>query len=114
MGAGSLVSTPRDLARFLRGLVEGELGQTAKQQLARGRTSWSWNGRTSGFRAFVDYGGESGLTVIFAGNVVTGAVDLLREAVPRLVAGEEARPNSGPRAGVQTWSDDRLRAYEGT
>lgn len=85
-GAGSLYSTPRDLFRLQRAVTQGKLGPTVQANVATGNAQW--NGATSGFRAFCDYYPDTEVTVSFCGNRVTGAIDRLRAALPRLAAGE--------------------------
>lgn len=88
VGAGSLYSTPRDVYSIQQRLVAGGYGDLARQNLVReGRISW--NGITNGFRAFGSYDESTGVSVVFAGNLFSGADDFLRDQLPRLAAGEE-------------------------
>lgn len=87
VGAGSLYSTPADLFRLLQAVRDGKLGEAARLS-ATYRPRVNWNGSTNGFRAFLDSDPATGLTVIFAGNMATGALDRLRTDLPRLAAGE--------------------------
>jgi len=87
VGAGSLYSTPADLFRLLQAVYDGKLGEAARLSVTY-RPRVSWNGSTNGFRAFADSDPATGLTVIFAGNMMTGAIDRLRADLPRLAAGE--------------------------
>lgn len=89
VGAGSLYTTPRDLFGVLSRLRADGYGESARRNLEREGGRYSWNGWTDGFRAFADYHPEGELSVIFAGNLRTGAADRLRDAVPRIAAGEE-------------------------
>jgi CubicO group peptidase (beta-lactamase class C family) len=98
-GAGSLFSTPADLFRLLLAVREGKLGESARLSVTS-RPRVAWNGNTSGFRAFFDSDPATGLTVAFAGNMMSGAIDRLRADLPRLLAGEvvadpqRVRPNT--------------------
>jgi hypothetical protein len=42
-----------------------------------------WNGSAAGFRAYADHDGETGVSVIVASNLTSGALDLVREALPK-------------------------------
>jgi CubicO group peptidase (beta-lactamase class C family) len=116
-GAGSLLSTARDLHVLLRAVLDGRLGAGARGSLVRGGRV-AWNGSSNGFRAFADWDSASGLAIVFAGNVHTGAPDLVRQAIPRLVAGETVPPPALPDlaaaiAGAGPERTTALRAYEG-
>ncbi len=86
VGAGSVFSTARDLHSLQRSLLDGRFGDSAAR-LRDGNLKW--NGRTNGFRAFADFHGETGVSVVFTGNLLTGAADRIRSEVPRIAAGEE-------------------------
>ena len=87
VGAGSVYSTPADLHRLVTRLLDGTLGLAARDVLLRD-DGFRWNGRTSGYRAFVDYHLDDGIVVIFAGNLLTGAIDQIRQNVPKLARGD--------------------------
>lgn len=121
-GAGSLYSTARDVHRLLLGLVEGKLGANVRASLVRAGGKIAWNGSSNGYRAFADWDSASGLAIVFCGNVHTGAPDLVRAAVPRLVAGQEVPPAALPalaasaaRAGAAATEAETaaLRRFEG-
>jgi CubicO group peptidase (beta-lactamase class C family) len=88
VGAGSVFSTPRDIHAMIRGLLEDRLGETAKAALLRDN-GLRWNGITNGYRAFADYHSDTGVEVIFTGNLHSGAADRVRRDLPKIVAGEE-------------------------
>lgn len=112
VGAGSVYSTARDLHRLAQAVASGRLGDAVRQSWVRdGRINW--NGSTNGFRAFVDWDSASGIAIVFAGNVHTGAPDLLRKVVPRIVAGERVEPAARPEPPVARVSDEALRRCEG-
>ena len=72
-------------------LVTGQYGATVRGMLLR-ENGLRWNGVTNGYRAFADYHPNDSLTVMFFGNVHTGAIDLLRRDIPRLAAGASIVP----------------------
>jgi len=112
VGAGSVYSTPRDLFLIQRTLVSGGYGQAARTQLV-GETGLRWNGYTNGFRAFADHSSETGLTVAFAGNVFSGAADLLRANIPRLAAGESVESPHVPSVEPVVPTEPARRRVEG-
>ena len=89
VGAGSVYSTPRDLLAMQRALLGGKLGKRAQELLVREDGGLSWNGLAHGYRAFIDYDADSGITVSLASNLVSGALDKIRSALPKIAAGEE-------------------------
>lgn len=88
VGAGSVFATPRDLLAVMVAIDEGRYGDLARREILGEEGEVGWNGQSFGYRAFLDYRSGDGRAVIFAGNLHTGANDLLRRDVPRIVAGE--------------------------
>jgi CubicO group peptidase (beta-lactamase class C family) len=95
VGAGSVYTTPRDVFAVMQGLLRGTYGATAREALVR-PTGLSWNGVTNGFRAFADWRAADSVSVLFFGNAHTGAIDLLRRDLPRIVAGADVAPPTIP------------------
>ncbi|MFL5606905.1 MAG: serine hydrolase domain-containing protein [Gemmatimonadaceae bacterium] len=95
VGAGSVYTTPRDVFAVMQGLLRGTYGAGARAALVR-PTGLSWNGVTNGFRAFADWSAADSLSVLFFGNAHTGAIDLMRRAIPRIAAGAVVPPASVP------------------
>jgi CubicO group peptidase (beta-lactamase class C family) len=91
VGAGSVYSTPRDIFEIMRRLTSGDYGATARTALVR-QSGLRWNGITDGFRAFADWDSTTDVTVVFAGNLFTGAADLVRRDMPRIARGEQLDP----------------------
>ena len=79
----------------------------------RGRESFGWNGVTAGYRAFVDYEVASARAVIVCANLVTGALDQMREALPRIAAGEALPQPSVPSVTMTDAPDSVLATCEG-
>ena len=111
-GAGSVFSTPSDLHAMIRALLDGKLGDTARQALLR-ETGLSWNGITNGYRAFADYHADSELEVIFAGNLNTGAVNRLRADVPKIMIGESVATPARIAVKPVAVDEKSLRRFEG-
>jgi CubicO group peptidase (beta-lactamase class C family) len=112
VGAGSVFSTPRDLVRLLRAVVNGTLGDKVKENLMRAN-GLAWNGRTNGYRSFADYHLDSDVYVALGSNFLSGAADLLRRDLPRLAKGEEVAPPSIPRHRPVAIEPALLDKYEG-
>jgi len=87
VGAGSVYTTPHDIFLVMRGLVNGAYGSSAREALLH-PDGLRWNGVTNGFRAFAEWYPADSLTVIYFSNLHTGAIDLMRRAIPRIVAGD--------------------------
>lgn len=112
IGAGSVWSTPRDLHALVQAVVSGRFGPAVRQSLVRGG-KLDFGGQVPGFRAYCDWDSSTGLEVVFAGNLSTGAPDLLRDAMPRLAAGESPTPPALPERATGAVAEETLRRYEG-
>lgn len=112
VGGGSVWSTTRDLHRLVQAVVDGRLGPTVRASLVRGG-KLEFAGRVTGFRAFADWDSASGLEIVFTGNLITGAADLLRDALPRLAAGATVAPPAPPVPADRPVAVEALRRYEG-
>lgn len=112
VGAGSLFSTPRDLFSILEALRAGAHGQEAKQILVPEK-GVSWAGITNGYRSLADFHPDGKLTVIFTGNLFTGAADLLRRDIPKIAAGEAVKPPQVPKVEPKPMSAALQKRYAG-
>ncbi len=113
VGAGSVYSTPRDILAIIRALDAGTYGDLVRAQYPPDR-KLTWSGISNGFRAIAERDPALDLTLIFTGNVFTGAVDLLRRDIPKIAAGENVPPPRVPRIEPVRLSAERRRAYEGS
>ena len=95
VGGGSVFTTPRDLFLVIRGVVNGVYGAAVRTAL-HDSSGMNWNGVTNGYRAFADWIPSDSLIVIFTGNTHTGAIDLLRRAIPQIAAGASLKPPEVP------------------
>ncbi len=112
IGAGALFSTPKDLVLISRALVDGQFGNRAKRQLLRGG-KLRWNGITNSYRAFLEYDAKTDVTVAMVCNQMVGANDLLRQNVPKIVAGEEVAIPNVPKPDVVKLPVELLERYAG-
>jgi len=112
VGAGSVFSTVGDLNRLIRAAVSGRLGEGIRASTVR-NGKLAWNGNSNGFVAWADWDSATGTTLIFAGNVHTGATELLHGAARRIAAGETLPPATVPGLAEVTVADSSLRRVEG-
>ncbi len=112
VGAGSVVMTARDLLKLLWADASGALGETQRQSALRG-DGIRWNGSTNGFRAFADFDTATRLSVIWTGNLHTGAVDQLQRAAWKLLRGETPEPARLPVTRAASVPETKLRECEG-
>ena len=117
-GAGSVYSTARDLLRFVLACVDGTLGEERRAVATQGG-KLDWNASSNGFRAFASWDSASGITIVYCGNVTTGAGDKLKDAIPRLVAGETLAPGQLPAvfanlAARRAVRPEAIKRYEGS
>lgn len=96
-GSSSIWSTPDDLYSFFSAVRNGTLGKAVLEELDL-TTEFHWIGIFTSYRAFVDYYPEQDLFVAFTSNARTGAIDVLRGAMPQLVAGAALPPAAPPQA----------------
>ena len=113
VGAGSVYSTPHDLLKFQRALLAGTFGKVAREWLIRDDGNLSSNGLAAGFRAFADYDAETGVSVIVASNLVSGALDRIRAALPEIAAGKDVPTPSPIKAKAAKVDPKLLKSYEG-
>lgn len=112
VGAGSVFSTPRDLLALQRTVLAGGYGESVKLSLIEENGGLEWNGLTSGYQSFADYHAGQKLSVIFTGNLFTGAADQLRENLPKIAAGEAVAPRV-PKVEPFAMSEALRKRYEG-
>jgi CubicO group peptidase (beta-lactamase class C family) len=91
VGGGSVFTTPHDLFLVMQGVLHDKYGKTARMALVDS-TGMHWNGVTNGYRAFADWIPSDSLTVIFAANTHTGAIDLIRRGIAQIAAGASVKP----------------------
>ena len=112
VGAGSIFSIPRDLLAVINSLGAGRYGKLIMAHYPPDK-KLSWSGITNGFRAFVDHYPGEDLSVIFTGNIFSGAADLVRRAIPRIAAGATPEPVALPEAKAITLAPEKFRRLEG-
>lgn len=112
VGGGSVWSTARDVNRFLRAVVEGRLGETARASWVRGGRV-NFNGQSGGFRAYAVWDSVTDLGIVWVGNVASGAPARLQAAVRALAAGGPAPRDTVPALDDRPLADEALRRWEG-
>jgi CubicO group peptidase (beta-lactamase class C family) len=111
-GAGSMWSTARDLQRLAGAVLDGTFGADVRADLLR-RGRLEWSGSTNGFFSYLDHDSAGGTTVVFVGNLQTGAPAILRFAVRGLLAGREVKPIEVPHPEIVIVPLALLRPCEG-
>jgi hypothetical protein len=97
-----------------RALLTGKLGKRAQELLVRDNGDLGWNGLALGFRAFADYDAASGISVVVASNLTSGALDRIRTALPKIAAGEDVPQPSPIKAKAVDVELTRLKIFEGS
>ena len=113
VGAGSVFSTPRDLYLMQRGLLAGVLGDLAREALVQESGGVSWNGLANGYRAFADFDAESGISVVVASNLTSGALDKIRAALPKIAAGQDVPTPEPVKAKAADIDPEIFEGYQG-
>jgi CubicO group peptidase (beta-lactamase class C family) len=113
VGAGSVFSTPADLFAMQQALRAGKFGKQAPAFLIRENGSFNWNGSAAGYRTFADYNAETGISLILAANLTSGAIDRIRKAVPAIAAGEDMPKPAAIRAAAIDVEASVLESYQG-
>lgn len=111
-GAGSVWSTARDIHALVQAIVAGRMTPGARESFVRGG-KLDFNGRVGGFKAWATWDSAGAVEVVFLGNAATGAPDLLKREVARLVRGEPVPPPSLPEPATAPVAIEELRRWEG-
>ncbi|HBS28128.1 MAG TPA: hypothetical protein DEB06_01460 [Phycisphaerales bacterium] len=109
-GAGSVVSTPADLLKFVQALRTGALEVRFDQLAREGRVGWT--GASNGWFAFLDVHPEDDLTCIWAGNSWGECSTAMRDALAAICRGEQPTPVVHPDT-VPTPPLEALNEYVG-
>ena len=114
VGAGSVFSTPADLFAMQRSLIAGKFGKLAASALIRESGSLAWNGSAAGYRTFADYHADSGVSLIMATNLTSGAIDRIREALPAIATGADVPIPAAINAEAFDVEASVLESYQGS
>jgi CubicO group peptidase (beta-lactamase class C family) len=95
VGAGSIYSTPADLFKIVRAVVEGRYGVAATDSLTV-HAGITWTGITNSFVAVVAYDVKTDRAIIFTMNIYSGVLPLLQRDLPRIMAGDSVPVPSIP------------------
>jgi CubicO group peptidase (beta-lactamase class C family) len=112
VGAGSVVSTARDLYQFANAVLDGKYGESVKASFVRDGV-FATNGLTNGFRCNVQVDRTKGFAFILMSNMQSGANDLLVRDVPLILQGQTVAPPSIPAPVMAADSTDRLEDFFG-
>jgi hypothetical protein len=112
VGAGSVYSTARDLYSLMNAVRSGKLGPGPQQSFVD-ESGLDWNGVTNAFRAFADWHSDSDVSVVFVGNLQTGAGNRIRRDVHKIAAGETVPAPELPEIEPVQVPMETLRSWEG-
>ena len=87
VGAGSVLSTARDVHAFAMALVNGTYGDSVRAGYMRTNAYWS-NGSTNGHRAEVRVNGEHRYSYALVANLNAGANDVILQALRDIMEGK--------------------------
>ncbi len=113
VGAGSVVSTARDVHAFAMALVNGVYGDSVRAGYLRTK-SFRSNGFTNGHRAEVRVNGEHNYSYALLANLNTGANDLILQAIRDVMEGKPVTPATVPQPKVISTRGVDLAQYNGT
>lgn len=112
VGAGSVFSTARDLHSLVLAVRTGKLGPGPQLSFVD-TDGLDWNGVSSAYRAFADWHAASDVTVVFVGNLQTGAATRIQKDVPRITAGEKVALPVLPDSKPIEVATETLKRWEG-
>jgi CubicO group peptidase (beta-lactamase class C family) len=113
VGAGSLWATPRDLFKVARRVVDGGYSGASTEGARAANGTIQWTGWSSGSQAILNYDPATDVTLIFVGNVLTGAIDWIARDVPRILAGVAIAIPTLPKPTVVSLSPAQQKRLEG-
>jgi len=112
VGAGSVVSTARDIHAFAMALVNGVFGDSVRAGYLRTK-SFRSNGFTNGHRAEVRVNGEHDYSYALLANLNTGANDLILQAIRDIMEGKPVTPAIVPQPKLVSTRGVNLAQYNG-
>jgi CubicO group peptidase (beta-lactamase class C family) len=112
IGAGSVVSTARDVHSFAIALTSGIFGDSVRAGYLADRTWWS-NGLTNGHRAETRVNGEHNYSYALVSNLNSGANDVILQAIRDIMEGKTVTPPTIPQPRFIARSPSDLAQYRG-
>jgi CubicO group peptidase (beta-lactamase class C family) len=112
VGAGSVLSTARDVHAFAMAVVNGTYGDSVRAGYVRTRTWWS-NGSTNGHRAEVRVNGEHNYSYALVSNLNSGANDVILQALRDILEGKPVAAPVVPRPAITSRAASDLAQYFG-
>ena len=112
VGAGSVLSTARDIHLFAQALASGKLGDSARAAVESDSVWWS-NGSTNGHRAEVRLNRAHGYSYALVSNLNSGANDVILQAIRDIMEGKLASVPEVPTPRVVSRDSVSLAQYVG-
>ncbi len=113
VGAGSVFSTVGDVRRFAEAVMDTTYGLGPLLSLVKDGVL-DLNGSTNGYRCFGLVDPEHDYELFVAANLESGANDLLRRDLPKILEGEDVPPPTVPAPTLIDVPASRLADYTGT
>jgi CubicO group peptidase (beta-lactamase class C family) len=108
VGGGSVYSTARDFLAVAEAYQREAYGALAARAFVDS-SGFAWSGSTAGYRSFADWHRADSITVVFLANMNTGAIEMLRRDIPRLLRGERVTPSLPHVRAVELNADTRAK-----
>ncbi len=112
VGAGSVLSTARDVHSFAIAVVNGVFGDSVRAGYLADRTWWS-NGSTNGHRSETRVNGEHNYSYAVVSNLNSGANDVILQAIKDIMEGKAVAAPVVPQPKFTTRTAADLAQYRG-
>ncbi len=113
VGAGSVVSTARDVYQFGEAIASGKFGDVIKQNFVRNNVVSS-NGSTNGHRAFLKINIEKKYGYVLVSNLNSGANDVILAGVEAILEGKDPGAPAVPNPKIVSNPNKNLGEFTGT
>lgn len=113
-GAGSVVSTARDIYQFGQAIAAGKLGESARDGMVNSRGNIIANGSTNGYRCSLRFDTSDGTALVLVSNLASGANDLIIKNVQHILQGEPVEDHVVPSPDVSDTTLENLDDFSGT
>ena len=112
-GAGSAISTARDIFRFGQAIASGQLGKSVREGMVNRSGRIVANGSTNGFRCQLILDAETGTGLVLVSNLASGANDLIIKNAQDILADKQPDPVSVPEPDLIAEATGNLQDYIG-
>ncbi len=113
-GAGSVISTARDVYKFGQAVAEGKLGKSAQEGMINSKGNIVANGSTNGYRCNLRINTQNKTALVLVSNLASGANDLIIENAQKIIDGEPADQPVVPEPNFAKETPKNLDDFVGT